>query len=192
MPRDMRIGEATGIYAFGFRCFQHESGKVGITFGTLKLATLQNRLFKRQPAGWMVQQNKIGIYPVGQREPSDFIGDVVGHGWLLLSVTVHIFVLQFTYALGSYGVYFHGAQDLRENGIAFEENWGHLNWLQLDRRVLEHDFPKKSGLVVLYFCVRFYIESISYLKDNATIELFFLNAKSNLLPSATGQHREKF
>lgn len=29
------------------------------------------------------------------------------------------------------------------------------------------------------FCVfRFYIESISYLKDNATIELFFLNAKS--------------
>jgi len=31
---------------------------------------------------------------------------------------------------------------------------GHLNWLQLDRRVLEHDFPKKSGPVVLYFCVR--------------------------------------
>nr|XP_029524900.1 FERM domain-containing protein 4A-like [Oncorhynchus nerka] len=28
------------------------------------------------------------------------------------------------------------------------------------------------------FCYRFYIESISYLKDNATIELFFLNAKS--------------
>lgn len=32
---------------------------------------------------------------------------------------------------------------------------GHLNWLQLDRRVLEHDFPKKSGPVVLYFCVRY-------------------------------------
>lgn len=28
------------------------------------------------------------------------------------------------------------------------------------------------------FSCRFYIESISYLKDNATIELFFLNAKS--------------
>ncbi|MBN3321165.1 FRM4A protein, partial [Atractosteus spatula] len=55
---------------------------------------------------------------------------------------------------------------------------GHFSWLQLDRRVLEHEFPKKSGPVVLYFCVRFYIESISYLKDNATIELFFLNAKS--------------
>lgn len=33
--------------------------------------------------------------------------------------------------------------------------------------------------VYIFFCVfRFYIESISYLKDNATIELFFLNAKS--------------
>ncbi|XP_027451164.1 FERM domain-containing protein 4A isoform X5 [Zalophus californianus] len=63
-------------------------------------------------------------------------------------------------------------------GIAFTDETGHLNWLQLDRRVLEHEFPKKSGPVVLYFCVRFYIESISYLKDNATIELFFLNAKS--------------
>lgn len=29
-----------------------------------------------------------------------------------------------------------------------------------------------------FFSCRFYIESISYLKDNATIELFFLNAKS--------------
>lgn len=29
-----------------------------------------------------------------------------------------------------------------------------------------------------WFSCRFYIESISYLKDNATIELFFLNAKS--------------
>ncbi|KAK7823880.1 hypothetical protein U0070_020551 [Myodes glareolus] len=39
-------------------------------------------------------------------------------------------------------------------GIAFTDETGHLNWLQLDRRVLEHDFPKKSGPVVLYFCVR--------------------------------------
>lgn len=33
-------------------------------------------------------------------------------------------------------------------------------------------------LTPLFFSFRFYIESISYLKDNATIELFFLNAKS--------------
>ncbi|XP_067861150.1 FERM domain-containing protein 4A isoform X3 [Heptranchias perlo] len=63
-------------------------------------------------------------------------------------------------------------------GIAFTDETAHFSWLQLDRRVLEHDFPKKSGPVVLYFCVKFYIESIAYLKDNATIELFFLNAKS--------------
>ncbi|KAG7454327.1 hypothetical protein MATL_G00258500 [Megalops atlanticus] len=63
-------------------------------------------------------------------------------------------------------------------GISYTDDTGHFSWLQLDRRVLEHEFPKKSGPVVLFFCVRFYIESISYLKDNATIELFFLNAKS--------------
>ncbi|XP_041113813.1 FERM domain-containing protein 4A-like isoform X2 [Polyodon spathula] len=63
-------------------------------------------------------------------------------------------------------------------GISYTDETGHFSWLQLDRRVLEHDFPKKSGPITLYFCVRFYIESISYLKDNATIELFFLNAKS--------------
>ncbi|TWW76420.1 FERM domain-containing protein 4A [Takifugu flavidus] len=63
-------------------------------------------------------------------------------------------------------------------GIAYTDETGHFSWLQLDRRVLEHEFPKKSGPIVLYFCVKFYIESISYLKDNATIELFFLNAKS--------------
>ncbi|XP_043943876.1 FERM domain-containing protein 4A isoform X1 [Protopterus annectens] len=62
-------------------------------------------------------------------------------------------------------------------GIAFIDETCHYSWLQLDRRVLEHEFPKKSGPIVLYFCVRFYIESIAYLKDNATIELFFLNAK---------------
>lgn len=40
-----------------------------------------------------------------------------------------------------------------------------------------HLFP--NLLTVCFLCVfRFYIESISYLKDNATIELFFLNAKS--------------
>lgn len=33
-------------------------------------------------------------------------------------------------------------------------------------------------LISFGFLFRFYIESISYLKDNATIELFFLNAKS--------------
>ncbi|MEQ2211821.1 Sodium channel protein type 8 subunit alpha [Xenoophorus captivus] len=39
-------------------------------------------------------------------------------------------------------------------GIAYTDETGHFSWLQLDRRVLEHEFPKKSGPIVLYFCVR--------------------------------------
>ncbi|XP_039627226.1 FERM domain-containing protein 4B-like isoform X2 [Polypterus senegalus] len=63
-------------------------------------------------------------------------------------------------------------------GITFIDNYGQCNWLQLDRRVLDHDFSKKPGPVALNFSVRFYIESISFLKENTTVELFFLNAKA--------------
>ncbi|XP_066100648.1 FERM domain-containing protein 4B isoform X1 [Saccopteryx bilineata] len=63
-------------------------------------------------------------------------------------------------------------------GITFTDNTGQQNWLQLDHRVLDHDLPKKPGPTILYFAVRFYIESISFLKDKTTVELFFLNAKS--------------
>ncbi|KAM5233610.1 FERM domain-containing protein 4B isoform 13-T15 [Hipposideros larvatus] len=63
-------------------------------------------------------------------------------------------------------------------GITFTDDTGQQNWLQLDHRVLDHDLPKKPGPTILYFAVRFYIESISFLKDKTTVELFFLNAKS--------------
>uniref|UniRef100_A0A6I8RUF1 FERM domain containing 4B n=1 Tax=Xenopus tropicalis TaxID=8364 RepID=A0A6I8RUF1_XENTR len=63
-------------------------------------------------------------------------------------------------------------------GISFLDDTGQYAWLQLDQRVLDHDFPKKSGPVSLYFVVRFYIESITFLKDITTVELFFLNAKA--------------
>ncbi|XP_047635046.1 FERM domain-containing protein 4B isoform X2 [Phacochoerus africanus] len=63
-------------------------------------------------------------------------------------------------------------------GITFTDDTGQQNWLQLDHRVLDHDLPKKPGPTILYFSVRFYIESISFLKDKTTVELFFLNAKS--------------
>uniref|UniRef100_A0A8C5QVN3 FERM domain containing 4B n=1 Tax=Leptobrachium leishanense TaxID=445787 RepID=A0A8C5QVN3_9ANUR len=76
----------------------------------------------------------------------------------------------------------------QKDGIArftcwMTESWSSLSrgqyaWLQLDQRVLDHDFPKKSGPLILYFVVRFYIESITYLKENTTVELFFLNAKT--------------
>ncbi|KAJ8259755.1 hypothetical protein GJAV_G00173040 [Gymnothorax javanicus] len=65
-------------------------------------------------------------------------------------------------------------------GITFINDTGQRNWLQMDRRVLDHDFPKKSGPIPLKFLVRFYIENISYLKENTTVELFFLNAKSSI------------
>ncbi|XP_011356810.1 FERM domain-containing protein 4B [Pteropus vampyrus] len=63
-------------------------------------------------------------------------------------------------------------------GITFTDDTGQQNWLQLDHRVLDHDLPKKPGPTILQFAVRFYIESISFLKDKTTVELFFLNAKS--------------
>uniref|UniRef100_UPI00398EB5C1 LOW QUALITY PROTEIN: FERM domain-containing protein 4B-like n=1 Tax=Pristiophorus japonicus TaxID=55135 RepID=UPI00398EB5C1 len=65
-------------------------------------------------------------------------------------------------------------------GITFIDDTGQNNWLQLDRRVLDHDLPKKTGPVALFFSVKFYIENISFLKDITTVELFFLNAKSSI------------
>jgi hypothetical protein len=41
-------------------------------------------------------------------------------------------------------------------GLSFRDETGHSHWLQLDRKVLEHDFPKKSGALVLHFAVRFF------------------------------------
>uniref|UniRef100_A0A8C8H8R1 FERM domain-containing protein n=1 Tax=Oncorhynchus tshawytscha TaxID=74940 RepID=A0A8C8H8R1_ONCTS len=65
-------------------------------------------------------------------------------------------------------------------GLFFIDDTGQSNWLQLDRRVLDHDFTKKTGPVELKFLVRFYIEKITFLKENTTVELFFLNAKSSV------------
>ncbi|KAI3370440.1 hypothetical protein L3Q82_025203 [Scortum barcoo] len=63
-------------------------------------------------------------------------------------------------------------------GLCFIDDTGQNNWLQLDRKVLDHDFAKTSGPLELKFLVRFYIEKITFLKENTTVELFFLNAKS--------------
>ncbi|XP_037304354.2 FERM domain-containing protein 4B isoform X2 [Pungitius pungitius] len=63
-------------------------------------------------------------------------------------------------------------------GLSFIDDTGQSNWLQLDRKVLDHDFSKPSGPAELKFLVRFYIERITFLKENTTVELFFLNAKS--------------
>ncbi|XP_026881382.2 FERM domain-containing protein 4B isoform X3 [Electrophorus electricus] len=62
--------------------------------------------------------------------------------------------------------------------FTFEDDTGQCKWLQLERRVLDHDFSRKSGPIALSFRVRFYIENISQLKEHTTVELFFLNAKA--------------
>ncbi|KAK1801489.1 hypothetical protein P4O66_004518 [Electrophorus voltai] len=62
--------------------------------------------------------------------------------------------------------------------FTFEDDTGQCKWLQLERRVLDHDFSRKSGPITLSFRVRFYIENISQLKEHTTVELFFLNAKA--------------
>uniref|UniRef100_A0A8C9YCQ1 FERM domain containing 4B n=1 Tax=Sander lucioperca TaxID=283035 RepID=A0A8C9YCQ1_SANLU len=63
-------------------------------------------------------------------------------------------------------------------GLSYIDDTGQNNWLHLDRKALDHDFSKTSGPLELKFLVRFYIEKITFLKDNTTVELFFLNAKS--------------
>ncbi|XP_061407737.1 FERM domain-containing protein 4A-like isoform X2 [Lethenteron reissneri] len=64
-------------------------------------------------------------------------------------------------------------------GLSFFDDAGHHNWLHMDRRVLDHDFPKQpTGPLLLSFAVRFYIEDIAFLKDSTTVELFYLNAQA--------------
>lgn len=59
-------------------------------------------------------------------------------------------------------------------------NRNHHNWLQLEKKVLDHDFPTKSGILTLYFRVQFFMESINQLRDSITIELFYLQAKESV------------
>ncbi|XP_055936030.1 uncharacterized protein LOC129965838 isoform X2 [Argiope bruennichi] len=67
-------------------------------------------------------------------------------------------------------------------GLSFIDDSGHHSWLQLDKRVLEHDFPKKftsqGAVLILYFRIKYYVESITQLRDSATIEAFYLQTKS--------------
>ncbi|XP_030829101.1 FERM domain-containing protein 4A isoform X3 [Strongylocentrotus purpuratus] len=65
-------------------------------------------------------------------------------------------------------------------GLAFQDETNHHNWLQLEKKVLDHDFPTKSGILTLYFRVQFFMESINQLRDSITIELFYLQAKESV------------
>ncbi|XP_071498106.1 uncharacterized protein [Diadema antillarum] len=65
-------------------------------------------------------------------------------------------------------------------GLAFLDETNHFNWLQLDKKVLDHDLRAKSGILTLYFRVQFFTESINQLRDSITIELFYLQAKESV------------
>ncbi|KAH9508220.1 FERM domain-containing protein 4B [Bulinus truncatus] len=62
-------------------------------------------------------------------------------------------------------------------GLGFFDDTNNFNWLQAERRVLDHEFPKKTGLLILHFSIRFYVETIGLLRDSQTVELFYLNAR---------------
>ena len=71
-----------------------------------------------------------------------------------------------------------GLREKEYFGLAVVDDAGHYTWLQLDRKVLDHDLPRKPQTLVVHFLVKFFIESISHLSDNHTVELFYLQARS--------------
>jgi hypothetical protein len=67
-------------------------------------------------------------------------------------------------------------------GISYIDATMHRNWLQLDKKVLDHDIPKKANnLLILFFRVKFYLESIAMTKDRTAVELFYQQAKLSLV-----------
>lgn len=65
-------------------------------------------------------------------------------------------------------------------GISYLDSTCHRNWLQPDKKVLDHDLPKKTNILVFFFRVKFYIESIALTKDKIAVELFYLQAKYSI------------
>jgi len=64
-------------------------------------------------------------------------------------------------------------------GLAVADESGHFTWLQLDRKVLDHDYlPRRPTPLAVHFLVKFFVESIGSLADNRTVELFYLQARS--------------
>ena len=71
-----------------------------------------------------------------------------------------------------------GLREKEYFGLAVVDEAGHYTWLQLDRKVLDHDLPRKPQTLTVHFLVKFFIESISHLAENQTVELFYLQARS--------------
>lgn len=61
-------------------------------------------------------------------------------------------------------------------GLYYLDEKGHTFWLQQEKKVLDHDFPRRSQLL-LHLGIKFYVETIAQLRDKPAIELFYFNAK---------------
>ncbi|XP_055338350.1 FERM domain-containing protein 4A-like isoform X2 [Paramacrobiotus metropolitanus] len=79
-------------------------------------------------------------------------------------------------------------------GLCYPDETNHYHWLHLERKVLEHEFfaaaPKKNKSIVLYFMVKFFVESITHLRDAVTVELFYLQAKALVLKGVIQTEQE--
>ncbi|XP_076357567.1 uncharacterized protein LOC143250620 isoform X3 [Tachypleus tridentatus] len=64
-------------------------------------------------------------------------------------------------------------------GLAFLDDSGHYSWLQMDKKVMEHQFPKKinNGPLILHFMIKYFAQSVRELRYNATLEAFYEQAK---------------
>ncbi|XP_067936176.1 FERM domain-containing protein 4A-like isoform X2 [Watersipora subatra] len=65
-------------------------------------------------------------------------------------------------------------------GLFYLDETCNQQWLQTDRKVLDHDLPRRSEAVMLYFAVRFYIENLCYLQDSVSVELYYLQARNSV------------
>ena len=65
-------------------------------------------------------------------------------------------------------------------GLAFLDETCQYSWLNLDKRVLEHEYAKKHAheKLILHFLVKYFVDSISQLNDRTSVELFYLQAKA--------------
>uniref|UniRef100_A0A915KMY0 FERM domain-containing protein n=1 Tax=Romanomermis culicivorax TaxID=13658 RepID=A0A915KMY0_ROMCU len=69
-------------------------------------------------------------------------------------------------------------------GLAFLDDKQQIYWLQNERRVLDHEFPKKfcvpGATLILYHLIRLFVDSITHIAHPSTAELFFLHASSQI------------
>ncbi|KAK5985560.1 FERM domain-containing protein [Trichostrongylus colubriformis] len=69
--------------------------------------------------------------------------------------------------------------DTRFFGLAFVDNNDHYHWLQPGKNLLDYEFPSDKAVIQLTHNVR-YFDSVLYLENPSTIEMFFLEAHQQL------------